>query len=139
MKKIKLIFICFFVLSNLIAQKKTLNDKLITCLNEPKFQSWFSICEKEIDTVYIYDNTKKFDNFKPIKTKCNKVLKIQSSSIKIDVNIYNPNNTDKIVLYNYEKRKGTYKIYFLNILNNANMIIELNSANQVISYSTGIF
>jgi hypothetical protein len=139
MKKIKLTLLAFLVFVSLNAQKKSLNEKLIACMNEPKFQSWFRICEKEIDTIYIYDNTQRFINFEPIKISCNKILVAKKSSIKIDVNIFNPNNTDKIVLYNYEVKKGIHSLHFLNILSNSNMVLEINSENKIVNYSTGSF
>ena len=139
MKKIKLILLAFLMFGNLNAQKKSLNEKLIACLNEPKFQSWYRLCEKEIDTIYIYDNTQRFINFEPIKISCNKILVVEKSSIKIDVNVYNPKNTDKIVLYNYEVKKGIHCLHFLNVLSNSNMVLELNSKNEIVNYFVGTF
>lgn len=139
MKKIKLLLLAFLVFGHMNAQKSSHNEKLIACINEPKFQSWYRLCEKEIDTIYIYDNTQRFINFEPIKISCNKILVVEKSSIKIDVNVYNPNNTDKIVLYNYEIKKGIHSLHFLNLLTNQNMVLEINSKNKIVNYITGTF
>ena len=139
MRFLKFTLIAILTLNNLSCQKDSINDKLNVCLKEPKFHSWFKICEKEIDTICIYDNTKKIDNFIPIKLSCNKVLTSQKSSIKIDLNVYDENNTDKIVLFKYEVKTGIHKLYFLNILNNANMTFELNSENKIVNHYTGFY
>jgi hypothetical protein len=139
MGNLKFILIAFLAL-NLNAQKKQVeNDKLIACLSEPKFLSWFNICKKETDTVYIYNNIEKFKNFTSIKPSCGKLLVLQKSSFEINVDKGIPNCGDKIVLYKYEVEKGKYKLSFLNICSNAHMVIELNSKNKIINYSTGIF
>ncbi len=139
MGKLKFILISFLAL-NLNAQKKSSeNDKLIACLSEPKFLSWFNICKKETNTVYIYNNTEKFENFNLTETYCGKLLVLQKSSFEINVDKGIPNCGDKIVLYKYEVEKGKCKLSFLNICSNAHMVIELNSKNKVINYSTGIF
>lgn len=140
MIKLKFILIAFLVFNNINAQKKSfLKDKLSVCLNYPKFISFFNICKKETDTIYINDNTKKIEEFTSIKSSCSKLLIIQKSSINIDVNEYKPNCKSEIVLYKYELRKGVYKFSFLDICSNANMVIELNSKNKIINYSTGMF
>jgi hypothetical protein len=139
MGKLKFILISFLAL-NLNAQKKSVeNDKLIACLSEPKFLSWFNICKKESDTIYIYNNVKKFENFISTKTSCGKLLVLQKSSIEINVDKGILNCGDKIVLYKYEVKNGKCKLSFLNICSNANMVIELNSKNKVINCSTGFF
>jgi hypothetical protein len=139
MRKLKFTLI-FFLALNLNAQKKSVeNDKLIACLSEPKFISWFNICKKETDTVYIYNNTENFENFTSKETFCNKQFVLQKSAFEINVDKGIPNCGDKIVLYKYEVKKGKCKLSFLNICSNAHMVIELNSKNKVINYSTGIF
>lgn len=139
MRKLKLILISFLTL-NLNAQKKPVeNDKLIACLSEPKFLSWFNICGKETDTVYIYNNIEKFENFTSTKVSCGKLLILEKSSFEINVDKAIPNCGDKIVLYKYEVIKGRSKLSFLNICSNAHIVIELNSKNKVVNYSTGIF
>lgn len=139
MGKLKFILIYFLAL-NVNAQKKYVeNDKLIACFSEPKFLSWFNICEKEKDTVYIYNNIEKFENFASIKTSCDKLLIVEKSSFEINVDKGIPNCGDKIVLYKYEVKKGKTKLSFLNICSNKHMVIELNTKNKVIDYSTGIF
>ena len=139
MRKLKLILLSFLAF-NLNAQKKAVeNEKLIACLNEPKFLSWFDICRKENDTVYIYDNIGKFENFTSTNVTCGKLVMLKKSSLEINVNRSNLNCDDKIVVYKIEIIKGKSKLSFINICTNAQMVIELDSKNKVVNYSTGIF
>ncbi len=129
-----------FTLSSSVAQSKLIRtEKLIACIKNKEFIKWFQICNENNDTIFIYNNLKRFNNEIQEKTKCNKLIKIKKSSIKIDPNKFIPDCIPKIVLYKYEEKNGIYKLRFLSICSNAHMIIELNSKNEVINFRQGVF
>ncbi|WP_298393437.1 hypothetical protein [Flavobacterium sp.] len=140
MKKINLLLILIFTFSSSIAQTKLVRtEKLIACLKNKEFIKWFQICHENNDTIFIYNNLRRFKNEIQEKTNCNKQIIVKKSSIKINPNKFIPDCQPKLVLYGFEEKNGIYKLRFLSICNNTHMIMELNSINEVINYRQGIF
>ena len=149
MRSLSILFIFFLSMSNLNAQTESLEkNKIIQCLNHPKFLSWFNICRNQKDTIYIYNNISQFDKSIVLKTSCNKILALKNSSIEINVDKYRPNCESQIVLYKFEKKQKKYLLFFkktkyvlsfLNVCSNAHMVIKLNRRNKVVEYSTRVF
>jgi hypothetical protein len=132
-------FILFFFIISCSSHRKVDENKLLmTSITNENFKTFYALCRKHEDTIYVYNNTEKFRNCPLIGIDCNKTIEIKSSNIVIDVNS-NTLKEDRIVLYKFEENNNIYKLFFLNIQTNGTIILSFDRKYKLVNLESGVF
>ncbi|MES2543438.1 MAG: hypothetical protein V4548_01020 [Bacteroidota bacterium] len=143
MKKISFTLFFFSTLLFSCSSYKTINenDRLTAAINSKSFITFFRICESKKDTIKVYNNVEGFIDCPSVKLDCNKIIVIEKSKITTNVNTssQNPEDLDKIVLFNFVKIKNKYKLSFLHIPSNGALDLIFDKNNKLDHFAEGAF
>lgn len=115
------------------------DNRLLNSIDAEKFKSFFKLCNKKEDKIFIYNNLNEFKDSLSLSIDCNKTVLILKSNIKIDVNSSSRNRDNKIVLYKYDIIGNKYKLSFIETATNATLTMVFDKKNKLISSNSGVF
>lgn len=115
------------------SSKKVTNNSfsLSSIVKSAEFEKNFKICKSENDTLKIYNNTDEMFVENNFRLDCEKMILIEKSNLKIDINTSEKNRVKKIVITKFEKAKNGSVITFLNTKTNFGLQLFINKNEKI--------
>lgn len=140
LKKINLIILLtFFITCCSFKVVKNINTKVAFSLRSDIFVSYFKLCKRNQDTIYVFNNSNEKINRAFIKIKCNKILVLNNYMYDYDINNPSLDSVRKILIYKYESSRNGYRISFIETKTNSTIDLIFNNKNKLINYKKGAF